>query len=132
MRYQLHDCKIDSVILEDDAIVLSFPDGFCAEDDSGCDTEPLKHKLVLTIDRACHPDEPLESFVFIRRIKRSRNGWKDISFKRFVSLFQKGHMVIFDEFDSKLTNRKMFQLNAPTSWSNIEMFIEDIADISCL
>ena len=41
-------------------------------------------------------------------------------------------MVIYDEYDSKLTNWKIFQLNACTNWSNIELFITDIIDIECL
>ena len=41
-------------------------------------------------------------------------------------------MVIHDEYDSKLTNWKMIQLNACTRWSNIELFITDIIDIECL
>ena len=59
------------------------------------------------------------------------NGWKEISFKQFSSLFKKGNMVIYDEYDSKLTNWKMIQLNAGTSRSNIELFITDIIDVEC-
>ena len=131
MKYQLHDCEIDSFILEKDSIILSFPTGFYVEDDNGSEMQPLRHKLVFTVDRTCCPDEPLESFIFIRRVNRRRNGWKDISFKQFVSLFQKGHMVIHDEYDSKLTNWKMLQLNANTNRSNIELFITDIIDTAC-
>lgn len=40
-------------------------------------------------------------------------------------------MVIYDEYDSKLTNWKMIQLNTSTSRSNIELFITDILDIAC-
>jgi hypothetical protein len=69
MKYQLHDSEIDSFILEKDSIILSFPNGFYAEDDNGNEIMPLRHKLVFTIDRTCH-DEPLESSVFIRRINR--------------------------------------------------------------
>ena len=77
-------------------------------------------------------NESLESYVSIRRIKRGRRGWKEISFKQFCSLFKKGNMVIHDEYDSKLTNWKMFQLNACTNWSNIELFITDILDVEFL
>ena len=35
MKYQLHDSEIDSFILEKDSIILSFPNGFYAEDDNG-------------------------------------------------------------------------------------------------
>ena len=59
-------------------------------------------------------------------------GWKDISFKQFTALFRKGNMVIHDEYDSKLTNWKMIQLNACAKWSNIELFVTDIAEIECL
>ncbi len=131
MKYQLHDYEIDSIILEKDSIILSFPNGFYVEDDNGQDIQPLMHKLVFTIDRECCPDVPLESFIFIRRTNHRMNGWKDISFKQFVSLFKKGYMIIYDEFDSKLTNTKMFQLNACTTRSNIELFIEDVIDIAC-
>ena len=41
-------------------------------------------------------------------------------------------MVIHDEYDSKMTNWKMIQLNADTRRSNIELFITDIIDIECL
>lgn len=131
MKYQLHDYEIDSFIPEKDSIILSFPNGFYAEDDDGNKIKPLRHKLVFNVDRICCPDASLESFVFIRRIIHRINGWKDISFKEFVSLFKKGNMVIHDEYDSKLTNRKMLQLNACTSRSNIELFITDIIDIAC-
>ena len=59
------------------------------------------------------------------------NGWKDISLKQFHSLFKKGNMVIHDEYDSKLTNWKMLQLNANTNRSNIELFITDIIHTAC-
>ena len=131
MKYQLHDYEIDSFILEKESIILSFPNGFYAEDDNGNEIKPLRHKLVFTVDRTCCPDEPLESFVFIRRINHRMNGWKDISFKQFSSLFKKGNMVVHDEYDSKLTNWKMLQLNASTSRSNIELFITDIIDVAC-
>ena len=131
MKYQLHDYEIDSFILEKDSIILSFPNGFYAEDDNGNEIKPLRHSLVFTVDRTCCPNEPLESFVSIRRINHRYNGWRDISFKQFISLFKKGNMVIYDEYDSKLTNWKMIQLNTSTSRSNIELFITDILDIAC-
>ncbi len=130
MKYQLHDHEIDSFILDKNSIILSFPNGFYAEDDNGNEIRPLRHRLVFTVDRACCPDEPLESFVSIRRINHRYNGWRDISFKQFTSLFKKGNMVIHDEYDSKLTNRKMLQLNASTSRTNIELFITDIVDVA--
>ena len=49
----------------------------------------------------------------------------------FSRLFKKGNMVVHDEYDSKLTNWKMLQLNASTSRSNIELFITDIIDVAC-
>ena len=131
MKYQLHDYEIDSFILEKDSIILSFPNGFYAEDDNGNEIKPLRHSLVFTVDRTCCPNETLESFVSIRRINHRYNGWRDISFKQFISLFKKGNMVIHDEYDSKLTNWKMFQLNASASRSNIELFITDIIDVAC-
>ncbi len=130
MKYQLHDYEIDALILENDSIILSFPNGFYVEDDNGNEIKPLRHKLVFTIDRTGCPDAPLDSFVYIRRINRRMNGWRDISYKQFTALFQKGNMTIHDEFDSKFTNRKMLQLNACTARSNIELFIEDIIDIA--
>ena len=132
MNYQLHDCEIDSIILENDSIVFSFPNGFYVADENGHKLEPSGTKLAFIIDRSLCPNEPLESFIFIRRINRRMNGWKYISFKQFAALFKKGNMMIHDEFDSKLTNRKMFQLNANTSMSNIELFIDDIVNIVCL
>lgn len=131
MKYQLHDYEIDSFTLEKDSIILSFPNGFYVEDDAGNEITPLRHKLVFTIDRTCYAESSLESFIFIRRVNRHMNGWKDISFKKFLSLFNKGNMVIHDEYDSKLTNWKMLQLNASTSRSNIELFITDIIDVNC-
>ena len=35
------------------------------------------------------------------------------------------------QYDSKLTNWKIIQLNANTKRSNIELFITDIIDIAC-
>ena len=131
MKYQLHDYEIDSFILEKDSIILSFPNGFYAEDDDGNEIKPLRHSLVFTVDRTCCSNEPLESFVSIRRINHRYNGWRDISFKQFISLFKKGNMVIHDEYDSKLTNWKMLQLNASASRSNIELFITDIIEVAC-
>ena len=45
MKYQLHDYEIDSFILEKDSIILSFPNGFYAEDDNGNEIKPLRHKI---------------------------------------------------------------------------------------
>ena len=132
MNYQLHDYELDAILLENDRIIFSFPHGFYAEDENGQELKPIRKKLAFTVDKACCPDEPLESFIFIRRIKRSRKGWKEISFKQFTALFKKGNMVIHDEYDSKLTNWKMIQLNAASSCSNIELFITDILDTECL
>ena len=130
MKYQLHDYDIDSITLENDKIIFSFPKGFYVTYENGKELEPLRRKLVFTIDRGCCTDEPLESFISIRR--RGRFGWKDISFKHFSTLFKNGNMVIHDEYDSKLTNWKMIQLNACTRWSNIELFITDILNIEYL
>lgn len=132
MKYELHDYEIDAVILEDDRIIFSFPNGFYAEDENGQELKPVRKKLAFTIDKECCPDASPESFLFIRRINRRMNGWKDISFREFTSLFKKGNMVIHDEYDSKMTNWKMIQLNADTRRSNIELFITDIIDIECL
>lgn len=132
MKYQLHDYEIDSVTLENDSIVFSFPNGFYVTDDNGQEMHPLRRKLAFIVDRSLCPNAPLESFMFIRRINLRRSGWKDISFKQFVSLFKKGNMIIHDEFDSKQDGRKMFQLNTGGRWSNIEIFIEDIIDVECL
>lgn len=132
MNYQLHDYELDAILLENDRIIFSFPNGFYVEDENGQELKPIRKKLAFTVDKECCPNEPLESFIFIRRIKRRMNGWKDISFKQFTSLFRKGNMVVHDEYDSKLTNWKMIQLNASTRRSNIELFITDIIDVECL
>ena len=130
MNYQLHDYEIDSVTLEDDKIIFSFPDGFYVADDQGQEIKPRRKKLVFTIDRGLCTDASLESFVFIR--KRGRFGWKDISFKQFTALFKKGNMIIYDEFDSKLGERKIIQLTPCVTGGNIELLMEDIVDIACL
>lgn len=134
MNYQLHDYVIDSVVLEDNKIIFSFPDGFYVVDENGHPLRPPRKKLafIIDIDKDRFPDKALESFIFIRRINRRGNGWKDISFKEFTSLFKKGNMIIHDEYDSKLTNWKMIQLNACTKCGNIEMFITDIRNVECL
>ena len=71
MKYQLHDYEIDSIILEKDSIILSFPNGFYAEDDNGNEIMPLRHKLVFTVDRTGWPDDPLESFIYIRQMLKN-------------------------------------------------------------
>lgn len=131
MNYQLHDYEIDSVVLQNDRIIFSFPNGFFAADENGQELKPLRKKLAFIIDKDSFPNDPLESFIDIRRINRRMNGRKEISFKQFSSLFKKGNMVIYDEYDSKLKNWKMIQLNAGTSRSNIELFITDIIDVEC-
>lgn len=128
MNYQLHDFEIDSVVLENDSIIFSFPNGFHVVDENGQEVEPLRKKLVFRIDTA---GSPVESSVWIRRVTRWK-GWRDISFQQFTDLFQKGNMTIHDEYDSKYTNWKMIQLNAAASCSNIEMFIADILEVECL
>lgn len=129
MEYELHDYEIDAVVLERDRIIFSFPKGFYVAGDQG---RTLPKKLAFVLDKECCPDESPESFIFIRRINRRRNGWKDITFKQFISLFKKGNMIIHDEYDSKLTNWKMIQLNACTACSNIELFITDILKVEIL
>ena len=129
MNYQLHDYAIDSVILDNDKIIFSFPDGFYVTDDQGQEVHPLRKKLVFQIDRY-RKDISLESFIFIKR--KCFWGWKYISFKKFSALFKKGNMLIYDEYDSKSSNWKMIQLNANSGWTNLDMFISDIKDIQCL
>lgn len=124
MNHNLHDYEIDSVVLDGDRIIFSFPEGFYVEDDG---RETMMGKLVFIIDRTCCSDTPLDSFLFIRR--HLPLGWRDISFRQFTALFKKGNMLIHDEYDSKMTNWKMIQLNANTRWSNIELFITDIEKI---
>ena len=130
MKYELHDYELDAIILDGDQIIFSFPKGFYAEDDQGQPRHPLPTKLVLTIDKGWCTDSPLDSFLEIQ--KRCRWGWKEISFKQFTKLFKKGSMRVYDEYDSKLTNWKIFQINANTRWSNIELLITDVEDIACL
>ena len=127
MYYQLHDYMIDSVILEKNCIIFSFPDGFYATDDNGQEYVPIRRKLIFHIDSNGYP---LESFLEIRRITWP-GIWKTITYKQFSALFKKGNMVIHDEYDSKLTNWKIIQLNANSNWSNIELRISDIEDIVC-
>ena len=129
MQYQLHDCEIDSIVLKDNRIIFSFPNGFYATDENGQELKPLRKKLAFVIDKGVISSEDPDSFIFVRQTKR--RGWKEISFKQFTSLFKKGNMVIHDEYDSKLTNWKMIQLNARTKWTNIELFITDIIDVEC-
>ena len=131
MKYQLHDYEIDSIVLESNKIICSFPNGFYVVDENGQELRPPRKKLAFVIDKDSFPNESLESFIFIRRINWRRNGGKDISFKQFSSLFRKGNMVIHDEYDSKLTNWKMIQLNSSTNRSNIELFITDVIDVEC-
>lgn len=127
MNYQLHDYLIDSVILEDNRIIFSFPDGFYVTDENGQEIIPARKKLIFHIDTNGFP---LEFCISIRRI--SWGGiWRTITFKQFTTLFKKGNMVIHDEYDSKLTNWKIIQLNACTKWSNIELRITDIEAIDC-
>lgn len=128
MNYQLHDYEIDSIVLENESIVFSFPKGFYVEDENGKPLEPLKKKLVFYLDT---DGFPLQSCLTIRRITWNRR-WKEISFKEFTALFKKGNMIIHDEYDSKSTNWKILQLNSCTKCSNIEMVITDIAGIACL
>lgn len=129
MTYQLHDYEIDSIVLEKDSIVFSFPEGFYAEDDQGNSLMPLKKRLVFHIDTNGFP---VESFLTVRRIGWSRRRWSEISFRKFTSLFKRGNMIIHDEYDSKLTNWKILKLNAISRRSNIELLITDIASIECL
>lgn len=134
MKYQLHDYEIDAVILDNNKIIFSFPNGFHVVDESGQELRPLRKKLafIIDMDKDSFPNESLESYISIRRINWRMNGWKDISFKEFTSLFKKGNMVIHDEYDSKLTNWIMIQLNACTKCGNIEMFITNIKNVECL
>ena len=133
MEYQLHDCEIDAVILDNNKIIFSFPNGFYVVDENRQELSLPRKKLVfiVDIDKDSFPNETLESNITIRRINWRMNGWKEISFKQFSSLFKKGNMVIHDEYDSKLTNWKMIQLNACTKCGNIEMFITDIKNVAC-
>ena len=134
MQYQLHDYEIDAVTLDNNKIIFSFPNGFYVVDENGQELRPLRKKLAFIIDtdKDSFPNESLESYITNRKNNRRRNGWNEISFKQFTSLFRKGNMVIHDEYDSKLTNWKMVQLNACTNYGNIEMFITDIENIECL
>ena len=56
--------------------------------------------------------------------------WRLSEYPKDVDSFD-FELVIYDEYDSKLTNWKMIQLNTSTSRSNIELFITDIIDIAC-
>ena len=93
MKYQLHDYEIDSVVLDNNKIIFSFPNGFYVADENGLELKPLRKKLAFIIDKDGFPNESLESYIYIRKITR-RNRRKDISFKQFTALFKKGNMVI--------------------------------------
>ena len=131
VKYNLHDCDIDAVTLNGNQIVFSFPDGYYAEDDNCQEIKSLRRKLVFTIGQY-QPDESLDAYIEIRRISRNFKRWREISFKEFTALFKKGNMTIHDEYDSKLTNWKMIQLNADSRSSNIELWITDIIDVQCI
>ena len=131
MNYELHDYEIDSVEFEDNKIIFSFPNGFYVEDDQGCEVKPSRRKLVFTINKGCCSDSPSESFISIRRITRRGKKWKEISFQQFKSLFKKGNMFIYDEYDSKSDDCKMLQINTNTKWNVIEFFITDIENVEC-
>lgn len=130
MKYNLHDYAIDGVSLEKDRIVFHFPDGFYIADGDGQELKPLRKKLAFLLDTENWPGDSAESFLSIRRRTRGGRGWKDISFRQFQRLFQKGNMVIHDEYDSKLTNWKMLQIHTSAKWNAIEMFITDILDVA--
>lgn len=129
MKYQLHDYEIDSVVLENDSVIFSFPNGFYVEEENGQPAKPLKRKLIFHIDTNGFA---LDTFLSIRKISWNRKRWQEISFKQFTILFKKGTMIIHDEYDSKSTNWKMLQLNTCARGNNIELFIMDIKDVECL
>lgn len=129
MKYQLHDCELSSISLENNRIILSFPNGFCIEDNGVLKLDPSRKTLAFTIDKGLIPNESLDSFFSIRLSKKGKS-WKNISFNRLTTLFRKRSMLVYDEFDSKLGDRKLFQLNSCTDQLNIELLIEDITDIT--
>ena len=91
MKYQLHDCEIDAIVLENNRIIFSFPDGFYVTDENGQELAPLRNKLVFVIDK--ETNESLESYVSVRRIKRGRRGWKEISF--MIDIVKKSKRAVF-------------------------------------
>ncbi len=126
MKYQLHDYEIDSISLEEDRIIFSFPQGFYAQDEKGKEIQPLPKKLIFHIEKDS-PQEPLEAYLHIRKHNYFGKRRKDISFQQFTALFKKGNMCIYDEYVSKFTNARMLQISA-SAW--IEMYIDNIGEIT--
>lgn len=57
MNYQLHDYEIDSVVLENDRIIFSFPNGFFVADENGQELKPLRKKPIQVMEQSKKTDE---------------------------------------------------------------------------
>ena len=106
MDYSLHDFFLTRMTLKKDKITFCFPDGYHAVNDKGKEITPKK--LILTIDTGKYV---VKDFIYVRMAKSNRGCtvWKDVPLRKFLRLLKKGSLIFFDEYDSKLTNAKMFQ-----------------------
>ena len=121
MTYQLHDYELDSVVLEEERIVFSFPKGFYIPDQDGQQAKPIRRRLVFSLGK--------DGCVFVRKTNKRRTKWKYISFEEFAALLKKGTFLVSDEYDSKLHGGKMIQLYGD---ANLELFIEGITNVACI
>ncbi len=132
MVYSLHDFFLTRMTLKKDKITFYFPEGFYAVSDKGKEIKPKR--LIFTIDVGKYN---IKSFISVRMAKGTNRGytlWKDVSLRKFLRLLKKGSLIFFDEYDSKLTNAKMFQLHTSGEHKvgyNIELFITDIVSVDC-
>ena len=131
MDYSLHDFFLTRMTLKKDKITFCFPDGYHDVNDKGKEIKPKK--LILTIDTGKYE---VKNYISVRMAKPNRGCtvWKDVPLRKFLRLLKKGSLIFFDEYDSKLTNAKMFQLNTGDKHKtgyNIELFITDILSVEC-
>ncbi len=132
MVYSLHDFFLTRMTMKKDKITFCFPEGYYAVNDKGKEIKPKK--LLLTIDTGKYA---VKNFISVRMSKCTNRGytlWKDVPLRKFLRLLKKGSLIFFDEYDSKLTNAKMFQLNTSDEHKagyNIELFITDILSVEC-
>ena len=132
MVYNLHDFILTRMTLKKDKITFFFPDGYHAVNDKGKKIKPKK--LILTIEIGKFA---VKDYISVRMSKSTNHGytvWKDVPLRKFLRLLKKGSLIFFDEYDCKLTNAKMFQLDTCGDHKvgyNIELFITDILSVEC-